>query len=85
MAAPLLSVWSFQLDGIFIGTTRTREMRNAMMLSLVGFITVTLALVQFAGNHGLWAGLLVFMILRAVTLAYCYPALERAAAAPNRP
>ena len=80
VAAPLLSVWSFQLDGIFIGTTRTREMRNAMLLSLAGFIAVTVPLVQYLGNHGLWAGLLIFMLLRAVTLAYYYPALRRAAA-----
>ena len=79
-AAPLLSVWGFLLDGIFIGTTRTREMRNAMLFSLGGFIAASVPLVQHFGNHGLWAALMFFMILRALTLGFYYPALRGAAA-----
>ena len=74
---PLLSVWSFQLDGIFIGTTRTAEMRNAMMISLVVFAAATAALVPSLGNHGLWLAFSGFMVARAVTLGVGYPALER--------
>lgn len=81
IAAPLLSVWSFQLDGIFIGTTRTREMRNAMLWSLGGFIVCSLPLVHYFGNHGLWGAMMLFMCLRALTLGYHYPALRRAVAA----
>jgi MATE family multidrug resistance protein len=84
VAAPLLSVWSFQLDGIFIGTTRSREMRNAMLYSLVGFFGLSVPLVQHYGNHGLWAALMLFMVLRALTLGFYYPALRRAAADPHR-
>ncbi|MDH3715489.1 MAG: MATE family efflux transporter [Gammaproteobacteria bacterium] len=84
VAAPLLSVWSFQLDGIFIGTTRSREMRNAMLLSLGGFVVLSVPLVQYQGNHGLWAALMLFMILRALSLGFYYPALRRAAADPDR-
>ena len=80
VAAPLLSVWSFLLDGIFIGTTRTHEMRNAMLFSLGGFIAASVPLVQYFGNHGLWAALMFFMLLRALTLGAYYPALRRAAA-----
>ncbi len=85
VAAPLISVWSFQLDGVFIGTTHTREMRNAMLLSLAVFAaSVSVALPAF-GNHGLWAALLVFMVARALTLAFYYPRIRRAAAAPVFP
>lgn len=85
VAAPLLSVWSFQLDGIFIGTTRSREMRNAMLFSLSGFFILSVPLVQQYGNHGLWSALMLFMVLRALTLGLYYPALRRAAADPHHP
>ena len=77
IASPLISVWSFQLDGIFIGATETRSMRNAMVLSFLGYLGVLAFLVPAYGNHGLWAALLLFMALRGVTLAILYPAMER--------
>lgn len=75
--SPVLSVWSFQLDGIFIGATRTAEMRNAMVASLIVFAIAVFVLVPAFGNHGLWAALSVLMIVRALTLALFYPALEK--------
>jgi len=76
--APILSVWSFQLDGIFIGTGHTREMRNAMVFSLI----VYLALLQWAipsmGNHGLFFGLACFMLIRALSLLFYYRGIEAA-------
>ena len=74
---PLLSVWSFQLDGIFIGTTRTAEMRNAMIISLAVFVAATAVLFPLLGNHGLWLAFSIFMVARAVTLGLRYPAVER--------
>jgi multidrug resistance protein, MATE family len=74
---PLLSVWSFQLDGIFVGATRTAEMRNAMLASLVLFAGALAILIPPFDNHGLWAAFAVLMIARAVTLGFYYPALER--------
>ena len=77
--APVLGLGSYMLDGIFIGATRTRDMRNMMALSLLTYaITAALLISQF-GNHGLWLALLVSFIARAVTLGLRYPALERAA------
>jgi MATE family multidrug resistance protein len=73
IVTPLLSVWSFQLDGIFIGTTRTVEMRNAMMISLGIYLAAVWVLLPIWGNHGLWAALMVFMVARAVTLGLLYP------------
>jgi MATE family multidrug resistance protein len=78
MILPLISVWSFQLDGIFIGTIRTGEMRNAMILSLAGFLVAVSVLLPLWGNHGLWLALTILMILRALTLALYYPRIEQA-------
>lgn len=65
---PLISVWSFQLDGIFIGTTRTVEMRNAMLVSLAVYLATVWLTVPIWGNHGLWLSLSIFMVARALTL-----------------
>jgi len=75
--APLLGVWAFQLDGIFIGATHTAQMRNAMLLSLAIFLAAWWALTPF-GNHGLWAALYVHYTARAGTLLYYFPGLVRA-------
>ena len=77
--APALGMPSFMLDGIFIGATRTRDMRNMMVLSFAGYVLALVVLVPGLENHGLWAALMIFFVLRAVTLAARYPALERAA------
>ena len=76
VASPLVSVWSFLLDGIFIGATRTAAMRNAMVLSLGIFLLANWLLLPPLGNHGLWLSLLLFLAARAVTLGLHYPALE---------
>jgi len=79
VAAPLVGLASWMLDGIFIGATRTADMRNMMAVSLVVYVGAVLILVPWLGNHGLWAALLVSFVARAVTLGLRYPALERAA------
>ncbi len=76
IGAPLLGVWAFQLDGIFIGATRTAEMRNAMLLSTAVFL-LAWWLLQPWENHGLWAALYVNYVARTVTLLWHYPALLR--------
>ena len=75
-AAPLLGVWAFQLDGIFIGATRAADMRRAGLASLAIFLGAWWAFTPFA-NHGLWAAMCVHWIARAGTLLYYYPALIR--------
>ena len=61
---PLIAVWSYVLDGLFIGATRAREMRNAMLLAVVVCTPIAWLLHDF-GNHGLWIAFLLFMVLRA--------------------
>jgi len=80
VAAPLIGCASWMLDGIFIGATRSRDMRNMMAVSFAVYVVCALALVPWLGNHGLWISLLVSFVARGVTLGLRYPALERAAA-----
>ena len=76
VGAPLVAVWAFQLDGIFIGATRTAEMRNAMLMSLLIFLVAAWALTPL-GNRGLWAALYVLYAARTATLFYYFPGLVR--------
>ena len=64
----LLSVGAFQLDGVFIGATRTREMRNAGLASVAVFLLCAWPLAARLGNHGLWAAFVVFVVARALAL-----------------
>ena len=73
----LVSVAAFQLDGVFIGATRTREMRNAGVLSLATFLLVAWPLTAAWGNHGLWAAFVVYVIARAGALWPYYRRMER--------
>ncbi len=61
---PLLSTPCYIWDGIFIGLTASKAMRNSMLLALVIFLAIYYPLQQLLGNHGLWLALLVFMIAR---------------------
>jgi multidrug resistance protein, MATE family len=65
---PLLAVWSYLLDGLFIGATRAKEMRDAMLIALALALPLGWAL-QALGNHGLWLAFLAFMGLRSLVLA----------------
>ncbi|MGB1033885.1 MAG: MATE family efflux transporter [Primorskyibacter sp.] len=80
--APPLGCAAWMLDGVFIGATRGRDMRNMMALSFVIYWAAAAVLVPSLGNHGLWAALLVSFVARGVTLGARYPALERAVVRP---
>ncbi|MDH3666632.1 MAG: MATE family efflux transporter [Paracoccaceae bacterium] len=73
---PLVSVLAFQFDGIFIGATEGARMRNAMVISTAIFVPLGWWWTEAWGNHGLWAALWVWMLLRAGTLAVVYPRIE---------
>ncbi len=75
--SPVLSVWAYQLDGIFIGATRASEMRNAMLVSVAIYTASMFTLPDLLGNHGLWASVMLFMAVRALTLLALYPRVER--------
>lgn len=72
-----LAFAAFQLDGVFIGATRTREMRQASIYSALIFVPVSLLLMPFWGVQGLWMAFVIYVAARAVTLACYLPALRR--------
>ncbi len=76
---PLVGVWCYQLDGIFIGATETAIMRNVTIIPLVAYIGSWAVLFPVFGNHGLWASFIVFLVARALSLWPFYPAVRRRA------
>jgi len=69
---PPVASFCYQFDGIFIGASQTAEMRNGMILSVTIFIISSHFLVGNFSNHGLWMSLLLFMIMRSITLNYYF-------------
>jgi MATE family multidrug resistance protein len=80
--APLPGVFAFGFDGIYVGATWAREMRNLMLASLLTFLVVWWALQAF-GNTGLWMALLAFYVARGGLQGARYPALYRATFVPS--
>ena len=70
---PPIASFCYQLDGIFIGATQTKEMRNSMIISVVIYVILSTFLTQKLHNYGIWFSLLIFMILRASTLHLYFP------------
>lgn len=74
-ALPLIAVWSYQLDGIFIGAGKSRDMRNTMFVATVLIFFPAWWLTRAWGNHGVWFSLFLWMISRSLGLLvyyYCY-------------
>jgi len=69
---PPIASFCYQLDGIFIGASQTKEMRNGMVVSVFSFIIISIYLTKYFGNHGLWLSLLLFTLLRSITLNYFF-------------
>ena len=67
---PPFASFCYQLDGIFIGASQTRDMRNGMMFSVACFIIISIYSTKYFGNHGLWFSLFLFTVLRSITLRY---------------
>lgn len=63
---PLAGVIAYQMDGVFIGATWSREMRNMMLLSLAVYLVSWMVLAPYLGNHGLWIALLIFHGVRSI-------------------
>lgn len=68
---PVVGVWCYLLDGMFIGATRGAEMRNGMAIAAAGF-GLTLFTVPHLGNHGLWLAVAVFLALRGISLGWVW-------------
>lgn len=73
----VVSFVAFQLDGVFIGATRSKEMRNTSIFSLLVLIGVGTLLTQYYGNVGLWISFIIYVIARGVSLGLYMPKLVR--------
>ena len=74
---PPIASFCYQLDGIFIGASQTKEIRNAMIISVFIFMFASNQLTNYFDNHGLWFSLMIFMILRALTLRFYFNKILR--------
>ena len=74
---PPFASFCYQLDGIFIGATQTQEMRNSMIISVTIYILFSLFLVKELHNYGIWFALLLLMVLRASTLHFYFPKIQK--------
>ena len=70
--SPFVSVWSFLYDGVFVGATRAREMRDIMLLSAFAVFVPAFYVLRFLGNDGLWFAFLLFMASRGIGMHYYY-------------
>lgn len=73
---PLVSIWCFLLDGIFIGATAGKFMRNGMIISTALYIASLMIFLPLWENHGLWLSYSIFMAVRAISLAANYPKIS---------
>jgi MATE family multidrug resistance protein len=67
---PFIASFCYQFDGIFIGASQTKELRNAMMFSVFCYLIISILLTKYFSNTGVWISLCMFMILRALSLFY---------------
>jgi MATE family multidrug resistance protein len=74
-ALPLVCIWAFLWDGVFMGAMRTRILRNTMLASVALYVPALFVLSALWGNHGIWAALLVLMTGRSLFLSLAWPGL----------
>ncbi len=75
--APVLGFAAYQMDGIFIGTTRTVAMRNAGIVAVIFYIGAHYLIYPIMGAAGIWVAFLFYYVMRAVTLGFAYPSITR--------
>jgi MATE family multidrug resistance protein len=82
---PLIGAMAWQLDGVFVGATRSRAMRNAAVIAVLMYLALNEALMSGLGlgAHGAWLAFLGYYIARAATLGAAYPGLERSLGTPR--
>ena len=74
---PPIASFCYQLDGIFLGATQTKELRNSMIFSVLTFVVISILLTEQLENYGIWFSLLLFMILRAASLHFYFSKIEK--------
>jgi multidrug resistance protein, MATE family len=69
---PPLASFCYQFDGIFIGASQSAEIRNSAIISVSLYVLISIFLLERMGNHGIWLSLLIFMLLRSLTLRFYF-------------
>jgi MATE family multidrug resistance protein len=72
IAAPVIAFWAYLYDGVFVGATRAKEMRNSMIASTFLVFIPAWFVFRFLGNHGLWLAFTIFMVSRGLTMHLYY-------------
>ena len=72
IVAPVINVAAYIWDGIFLGATASKALRNSVVLSTGLYLTAVYLLMPF-GNHGLWCALTVLLVARGVSLTILAP------------
>ena len=80
-ALPVISIWAFLWDGVFMSAMRTRTLRNTMLCSVLIYVPTLYVLSSEYGNHGIWAALAVLMAARSLFLTLAWPNLQNAVGA----
>jgi MATE family multidrug resistance protein len=75
-ALPLICIWAFLWDGVFMGAVRTRTLRNTMLASVTIYVPSLYLLASRWGNNGVWAALAMLMGVRGLALSMRWPALR---------
>ena len=74
---PLICIWAFFWDGVFMGAVRTRTLRDTMLVSVLIYVPVLFWFSRQWGNHGIWAALGVLMAARSILLSLAWPGLRQ--------
>jgi len=82
---PLVSVWAYMYDGVYLAATRTRIMRNTVVVAFVGYLAVLHLAMPLFGNAGLWAAVATFLGVRGVLLHLYLPRVVAAVSGTTRP
>lgn len=72
IVAPVVAFWAYLYDGVFVGATRAREMRNSMVASTFLVFVPSWSALRFLGNHGLWLAFMIFMASRGISMHWYY-------------
>ena len=75
--SPLISFLSFHLDGVFIGSNKTKIMRNSVLISFIIYLICLIIFVPIYGNQGLWGSFIIFMFFRGLLLLIKYKSLYK--------
>ncbi|WP_432349404.1 MATE family efflux transporter (plasmid) [Shinella yambaruensis] len=75
VALPIFGIVAFQMDGVYIGATWSKQMRNLMLLSLALYLVAWKVLPAHFGNHGLWIALILFQSVRSIAFRFMLPGL----------